>query len=118
MAGGTRSYEMARRLVANGHEVNMVTSWREEDERKDWFVTDEAGIRVHWLPVPYSNKMSHGERIRAFFRFAVGATPRAGAGRGPTCRNGGRAASRDSASASRGCVRAQRFSGRDAGEAP
>ena len=29
MSGGTRSYEMARRLVEMGHEVNMVTSWRE-----------------------------------------------------------------------------------------
>ena len=31
MSGGTRSYEMARRLVEMGHEVNMVTSWREPD---------------------------------------------------------------------------------------
>ena len=26
MAGGTRSYEMARRMVARGHEVHMVTA--------------------------------------------------------------------------------------------
>jgi heme-degrading monooxygenase HmoA len=50
MPGGTRSYEMARRLVAMGHEVNMITSWREPDDRKTWFKTDEAGIKVHWLP--------------------------------------------------------------------
>ena len=77
MPGGTRSYEMARRLVARGHEVNMVTSWREDDCRRDWFETEEAGIRVHWLPVPYSNKMGFHERIRAFFRFAWGAARKA-----------------------------------------
>ena len=71
MPGGTRSYEMARRLVAMGHEVNMVTSWREADGRKGWFVTDEAGIKVHWLPVPYSNRMGFAARIRAFFHFAL-----------------------------------------------
>lgn len=70
MAGGTRSYEMARRLVAAGHEVHLVTTWREPSEQRDWFVTKEAGIRVHWLPVPYSNSMPYGERIRAFLRFA------------------------------------------------
>lgn len=79
MAGGTRSYEMARRLVAMGHEVNMVTSWRETDGRKGWFVTEEAGIKVHWLPVPYSNRMGFGDRIRAFFHFALRSAQRAAA---------------------------------------
>lgn len=71
MAGGTRSYEMARRLVSAGHEVHIVTSWRNND-RKDcnWFVTEEAGVTVHWLPLLYSNHMSYKERINAFFRFA------------------------------------------------
>jgi len=71
MAGGTRSYEMARRLVAAGHEVDLVTTWREPGARRDWFTTEEAGIRVHWLPVPYSNSMSYRERILAFLRFAM-----------------------------------------------
>jgi len=77
MSGGTRSYEMARRLVAKGHHVNMITSWREGDGRRDWFKTDEAGIHVHWLPVPYSNNMNYPERVRAFFRFAWGALHKA-----------------------------------------
>ena len=70
MQGSTRSYEMARRLVERGHEVRMVTSWREPREADDWFVTDEDGIETHWLPVPYGNHLSYPERIRAFFRFA------------------------------------------------
>lgn len=71
MIGGTRSYEFARRLVASGHEVHVVSSWREPMESNDWFVTKEAGIHIHWLPVPYSNGMSYSKRIRAFFRFAI-----------------------------------------------
>jgi glycosyltransferase involved in cell wall biosynthesis len=79
MAGGTRSYEMARRLVAWGHEVHMITTWREPTDKTDWFETEVDGIHVHWLPVPYSNRMGYNERLRAFFRFAVGAARRAAA---------------------------------------
>ncbi len=77
MTGGTRSYEMARRLVEWGHDVHMVTTWREPDGRRNWFQTEEAGIHVHWLPVPYSNHMGFTARIRAFIRFAVSAARRA-----------------------------------------
>ena len=71
MPGGTRPYEMARRLVAKGHEVNMVCSWRASDGRTNWFETKEAGISIHWLPVPYSNRMSYRARIQAFLKFAL-----------------------------------------------
>src|SRR5690554_7997827 len=78
MAGGTRSYEMARRMVAAGHEVHMVTSYREpEGSRQGWFQTDEAGIQVHWYPVPYSNHMSFFQRLKAFFSFALAARKKA-----------------------------------------
>ena len=70
MDGSTRSYEMARRLVAMGHEVTIVTSWRELDGRKYWFTTEEDGIQVLWLPVPYSNHMSYKQRIVSFLKFA------------------------------------------------
>jgi glycosyltransferase involved in cell wall biosynthesis len=78
MPGGTRSYEMARRLVSYGHEVHMVTSVRDKTRRKpSWQTTNESGIHVHWLPVPYSNKMSYAKRIMAFFRFAFFASRKA-----------------------------------------
>lgn len=77
MPGSTRSYEMGRRLVARGHEVNVVTSWHDPDGRKDWFTTDEAGMKVYWLPVPYSNHMSYNRRIASFFKFAWGAARKA-----------------------------------------
>ena len=78
MSGGTRSYEMARRMVAAGHEVQMVTSYREPDANSNrWFKTEEAGIQVHWYPVPYSNHMSFAQRIKAFFSFALAARKKA-----------------------------------------
>jgi glycosyltransferase involved in cell wall biosynthesis len=78
MKGGTRSYEMARRLVARGHDVYMITSRREgEHGGGNWEVENIEGIQVHWLPVPYSNAMSYPQRIAAFVRFAVGAARRA-----------------------------------------
>lgn len=70
MSGGTRSFEMARRLVAKGHEVHIITSWRIQDDHKGWFVTEEDGIKVHWLSVPYSNYMGNAQRVRAFLHFA------------------------------------------------
>ncbi|EHJ93072.1 glycosyltransferase family 4 protein [Vreelandella boliviensis] len=71
MTGGTRSYEMARRMVAAGYEVHMVTSYREQDDsRSGWFQTEESGIQVHWLSVPYSNHMGFVQRLKAFCVFA------------------------------------------------
>lgn len=74
MTGGTRSYEMARRMVSAGHEVHMVTSVRESNhQQKNWFETKEAGIQVHWYPVPYSNDLTYTQRIGAFLSFAKAA---------------------------------------------
>ena len=72
-AGGTRSYEFARRLVAAGHQVNMLTTSRDTagaSEDGKWHLTIENGIKVHWLLVPYSNSMNYRARMRAFVRFA------------------------------------------------
>src|SRR5690554_4037204 len=78
MSGGTRSYEMARRMVAAGHEVHMVTSIRDSNRRSDgWCHTEEAGIQVHWYPVPYSNDMSYVQRMAAFLSFANSARKKA-----------------------------------------
>jgi glycosyltransferase involved in cell wall biosynthesis len=70
MSGGTRSYEMAKRLVADGHELHMITSDRTGKTSDDWYRTTEAGIHVHWLPVRYGNTMPYNERIKAFFKYA------------------------------------------------
>lgn len=81
MIGGTRSYEMARRLVAMGHDVQLVTTRRDPDtpHHGHWSSTDESGVQVHWLPVPYSNHMPYAERLKAFSRFAWHASTKAAA---------------------------------------
>jgi len=78
MGGGTRSFELARRLVAQGHEVHVLTT-RTEARRRSlrWRRTVEAGVQVHWFDVPYDNSMSYRRRIKAFAEFAATATARA-----------------------------------------
>lgn len=72
-AGGTRSYEMARRFIKEGHRVIMITSDTDSNtkETTNWYQTEIEGIEVHWVPVPYNNKMSYSERIKAFFKFSL-----------------------------------------------
>lgn len=72
MAGGIRSYEVARRLVAKGHQVTMITS--RTDMRNagasGWISTNEDGIDVLWCTVPYSNRMNYKQRVMAFLEYA------------------------------------------------
>jgi len=78
MPGGTRSYEMARRLVAAGHDVDMVTADCEGDRKFGEFRQSEvAGINVHSVAVPYSNFMSYPNRIKSFLQFSWYATRKA-----------------------------------------
>lgn len=78
MPGGSRSYEMARRLVAYGHEVHVVTSDRcGRAGTRGWQQTVEEGIQVHWLSVPYHNTMSYPQRLWAFARFSFAAAAKA-----------------------------------------
>ncbi|MGW5559193.1 glycosyltransferase family 4 protein [Micromonospora sp. NPDC003944] len=79
MSGGTRSYEFAKRLVRNGHDVHVVTSDTESapDARRTWRTTVEAGAVVHWAAVPYRNAMSVRDRLSAFGQFARLAATRA-----------------------------------------
>ena len=70
---GTRSFEMARRLVKMGHEVHMITSWRDNTDARDWFKTIEEGIVVHWYPNRYQNDFTTISRIIAFLKFALAA---------------------------------------------
>jgi glycosyltransferase involved in cell wall biosynthesis len=41
---------------------------------KGWCCTIEEGITVHWISVPYSNKMDFGDRIKAFLKFSLAAS--------------------------------------------
>ncbi|KGN42385.1 glycosyltransferase family 4 protein [Knoellia aerolata] len=67
-AGGSRPFDMASRLVREGHEVIMLCAGRED---RDYTI---AGIRVLQLRSPYDNEMSLARRLFAFSTFAARAT--------------------------------------------
>ncbi|WP_460451799.1 glycosyltransferase family 4 protein [Alsobacter sp. SYSU BS001988] len=76
---GNRSYEFSRLLVQAGHEVHVVTSFQNTTsaQRAPWTSVAD-GITVHWLPIPYSQKMSFKRRMRAFAQFALRSATLAG----------------------------------------
>ena len=69
-SGGTRSYEMAKRLVKGGHQVTLLTTCAsfpgsyQFHPGTNYLSID--GIKLHVLRVPYSNKFSFFRRIWAF----------------------------------------------------
>lgn len=72
---GTRSYEFARRFVANGHDVRMITTpaYMPEEYRnkeKKLRTQEFEGIDAVILPIKYANQMSYQARVRAFIKFA------------------------------------------------
>jgi glycosyltransferase involved in cell wall biosynthesis len=74
--GVTRSYELARRLIAKGHRVCMITSSADLPDHyrnlKSRVVRMEiAGIPLVIIDMPYRNEMTFGERMRVFLLFAV-----------------------------------------------
>ncbi|HWV39944.1 MAG TPA: glycosyltransferase family 4 protein [Vulgatibacter sp.] len=70
MSGGTRSFELARRLVEHGHDVHIVASDQESNSRSIRR-TKESGILVTWIPVRYSNQLAFNKRLLAFAKFAI-----------------------------------------------
>lgn len=76
-AGGTRSYEFARALVAKGHRVTMVCGqsatgglklpW---DAKARWHRGDVEGINVIALPLTYSNRTGLAQRAWVFWLYA------------------------------------------------
>ena len=77
MAGGTRSYEMARHLIERGHQVTMVCG-QERNGKMDLQPTKKKNIRrgiidgidIISISIPCSNNMGLGARTKAFLRFA------------------------------------------------
>jgi glycosyltransferase involved in cell wall biosynthesis len=76
----TRSYELARRLVARGHEVTIVSRDTRHLEagrtrRPHWPVARERvdGIDVVYLDVPYSSTFSTPARLASFAAFTAAA---------------------------------------------
>lgn len=77
MSGITRSYELAKRLEGAGHEVHVVSTDRNPGPgKRDWYLTEDSGMTIHWLPVQYSNAMGYRKRMAAFAAFAARAGSR------------------------------------------
>ncbi|NBB79912.1 MAG: glycosyltransferase [Verrucomicrobia bacterium] len=75
--GGIRSYEMAKALIASGHEVTMVCGASVKSRinfpgefRKGMKAGEMDGIPVVLLDLPYSNYDSFIKRSLAFLRYA------------------------------------------------
>ncbi|MFY0600908.1 MAG: glycosyltransferase family 4 protein [Cyclobacteriaceae bacterium] len=62
--GCTRSYHLAKGLIAGGYEVEMITS---HDSKQS--VENIDGIKVRYLHIPYSNHFGFLKRMHAFYRF-------------------------------------------------
>jgi glycosyltransferase involved in cell wall biosynthesis len=76
--GGTRSYEFAKRMIAAGHQVTVITSTAGLPEPHRHATEHQKleldGIPVLSIAVPYDNTMNYRQRIRAFLRFAIAAS--------------------------------------------
>jgi glycosyltransferase involved in cell wall biosynthesis len=77
-SSGTRSYEMARALIAAGHRVTMVCGSYQRaaldlpyDAQKGWSRGEIDGIDVISLPLAYSNRDGLAKRTLIFLRFAL-----------------------------------------------
>lgn len=74
-AGGTRSYELAKRLIERGHSVCMVCGETAklnlpESKTKNVYRGTVDGIDVIQIALPYSNKDSIAKRASTFIKFA------------------------------------------------
>jgi len=63
--GAIRSYYLAKGMVDNGIEVELITSHNKAHEE----VKMIEGIKVHYLPVFYDNDLGFLKRVFAFYKF-------------------------------------------------
>lgn len=63
--GALRSYYLSQALVQAGHSVELITSYNGAHYK----IENVEGVTVHYLPVPYSNKLGFAGRIKAFLKF-------------------------------------------------
>lgn len=73
-AGGTRSYELAQKLLEKGHKVTMVAGGRSNlglapTKKKGIFRGDVDGIDVIQIALPYSNSDGLLKRATTFIKF-------------------------------------------------
>lgn len=67
--GGTRSYWIAKKMIDKGYKVIMLTCTNEKSKKGKIINTD--GIKVHYLNIPYDQKMGVISRLHSFIKFMV-----------------------------------------------
>tara|TARA_R110002167_G_scaffold10108_3_gene46561 strand:- start:933 stop:2132 length:1200 start_codon:yes stop_codon:yes gene_type:complete len=70
--GSTRSYWISQELIKNGHEVIMITSTRNKEEKSSQ--KDIDGISVIYLKAYYNQKMGFLGRLQAYLGFMLKST--------------------------------------------
>lgn len=72
---GTRSYELSKRFVKNGHDVIFISTSAYfsdiYDFKKGWNYTEFDGLKFYILKLDYSNKNSFSQRILKFISFSI-----------------------------------------------
>src|SRR5690606_3319998 len=73
----TRTYEFARRLIANGHQVTIITSnGMLPEPYKNLAQTTSieiAGVPCVVIPIPYATGMSFFDRVKGYIRYNLSA---------------------------------------------
>lgn len=80
-AGGSRSYEFARRWVKARHHVHVVTGTAYDETLPKNGTVEIDGIRVTSVGSHYNTEMGFFQRLKAFFHYAVKAVVIAARGR-------------------------------------
>ena len=81
-AGGTRSYEFARRFVSRGHAVRMLTAAGGHEEDVEGI--EVVGVRGGYADYMSATATSYPRRMLAFARFGLPLRPPRCADPGPT----------------------------------
>lgn len=77
LGGAVRPYQMAKRLIHNGHQVTMVCGGDHKmfnltaTSKKNIYRGDVDGINVVQISLPYSNNDSVAKRAVTFLKFAI-----------------------------------------------
>ena len=70
-SGATRSFDLATGFLSLGHNIEMLTSTSDLKYKtgKRWSKIEKDGLVVHYIYLPYTNRMSHWRRVLTFFQF-------------------------------------------------
>jgi glycosyltransferase involved in cell wall biosynthesis len=68
--GGTRSFDLSNGFLKIGHDVDIITSTSNKMKSKNrWFELKKGELKVNYIYLPYSNKMTYLKRVVVFLKF-------------------------------------------------